>query len=58
MRIEIVRLMQTRREFISEVAGSRIMIAAPTTFDPLPVSGFAKPDDILEAFDAKLRGIL
>ena len=58
MRIEMTRLMQSRQEFISEVAGSRIMIAAPATFDLLPVSGFAKPDDMLEAFDAKLRGIL
>lgn len=57
MRMEIARLMQSRHEFIADVAGSRIMIAAPTTFDLLPVSGFAKPGDMLEAFDAKLLGI-
>jgi len=58
IRIEIGRLMLSRRDFIAEVGGRRIMVAAPTSFDLLPVSGYANAHEMIEAFDAKLIGKL
>jgi len=56
MRMEIARLMLDRREFTTEVNGRRIMLAAPTTFDLLPVSAFSTFDNMLAAFNATLIG--
>jgi GGDEF domain-containing protein len=56
MRVEIARLMQDRREAITEASGRQIMVAAPTTFDLMPVSGFSDSDEMFAAFDAKLTG--
>jgi ActR/RegA family two-component response regulator len=58
VRMEITRLLLDQREYTIEVSGRRIMLAAPTTFDPLPVSKFSTFDDMLAAFDAKLIGKL
>ena len=56
MRVEIARLMQDRREAITEASGRQIMVAAPTTFDLMPVSGFSDSDEMFVALDAKLTG--
>jgi hypothetical protein len=56
MRIEINRLMQERRDQMTEINGRPVMIAAPTTFDLLPVSRFSTFDEMFTAFDAKLTG--
>ncbi|MGA9669845.1 MAG: hypothetical protein WBQ94_11580, partial [Terracidiphilus sp.] len=55
-RIEINRLMQERRDYITEVNGRSVMLAAPTAFDLLPVSRFTTFDDMFTTFDAKLTG--
>jgi ActR/RegA family two-component response regulator len=57
-RMEIARLMQERRESITDATGRQIMVAAPTTFDLLPISAFPAFNEMLEAFDAKLTGKL
>lgn len=54
MRIDINRLMQERRDYVTEINGRRVMIAAPAAFDVLPVSKFSTFDDMFTAFDAKL----
>jgi ActR/RegA family two-component response regulator len=58
MRIEITRLMQERRESITDATGRQIMVAAPTAFDLLPTAGFANFDEMFAAFQAKLIGEL
>lgn len=54
MRMELARLLQDRPEMITETNGRRIMVAAPTTFDLMPVSGFSDCNEMLAAFEAKL----
>lgn len=56
LRMEIARLMQTQREYSTEIDGRLVMIATPTVFDQLPVSKFSSFDDMFTAFDAKLIG--
>ena len=56
MRMEIARLMQDRRETITDAGGRKIMVAAPTAFDLMPISGFSNFDELFSAFDAKLTG--
>jgi hypothetical protein len=41
---------------MTEINGRPVMIAAPTTFDLLPVSRFSTFDEMFTAFDAKLTG--
>jgi ActR/RegA family two-component response regulator len=57
-RVEVARLMQERRETVTDANGRQIMVAAPTAFDLLPFSGFPTFDEMLEAFDAKLTAKL
>jgi len=58
MRIEIARLMQDRREMITQANGEQIMVSAPSTFDLMPISGFSDFDEMFAAFDAKLTGAI
>jgi CheY-like chemotaxis protein len=56
MRTEIARLMQDRRETITEAGGRKIMVAAPTAFDLIGLSGFANFDELFAGLDARLTG--
>jgi FixJ family two-component response regulator len=55
-RIEIARLMQNAPEHICQQNGTRVMVAAPSVFDLLPVSRFSSFDDMLAVFNIKLTG--
>ena len=58
LRLEMSRLTQDRRDWITGLNGSKVMITNSIGFDLLPLSLFASADEILAAFDARLIGKL